>query len=174
LTSGTNNFQIAGGPGPIVRAYHIEESPKFILPYLDLIEKNKLFRKNAKPFQVSFNYYPNSDFTLSPHKDSRGTQAIIISLGSPIGLDFYYHESNAYSILIGPGDFHLDPDGTALLEPGSLLLFSEDSFTKYLHGISGKTEDFITEKTLNADLISVKYGEKTIRGERISIAIWAD
>lgn len=173
IIAGKSNFQVAGSPGPIVAAFHKSEFPKYILPVIDDIAKLGLFG-DTLPFQISFNYYPDGDHSLSPHKDARGEQAIIISLGSTIGLDFYYHPSNKYSIMIGPGDFYLDPIGTAILEPGSLLLFSGESFTQFLHGISKRTFDEVNDKTLNKSLIQFQKDEKIPRGERISIVIWSD
>lgn len=175
IKKGKNNFQIAGGiyGGPIVSAFHKEEIPKYLENILKKIEE-KGFLNGTNIFQISFNYYPSNDCSLSPHKDSKGSQAIILSLGSSFGLDFYYHPSNKYNIIIGDDDFDQDSIGTALLESGSLLLFSGDSFIKYLHGIKRRKIDEINHNILNLDKISLKLNDKNERSYRISIIIWSE
>lgn len=175
IQNNKNNFQIAGGSGggPIVSAFHLQEFPSFLEPILKKIEESGYFN-NTKPFQISFNYYPCSDFSLSPHKDAKGSQAIIISLGSSFGLDFYYHPSNRYTIVFGQDEYDIDPIGTAILESGSLFLFSNESFSQYLHGIQRKEYDIINENTLNLDKIKLKLKDSSKRSERISIVIWSE
>eukprot|EP01080_Neovahlkampfia_damariscottae_P008123 gene8123-12583_t len=152
-----NTFRIAGVPGPIVASFHENEIPEYIKTILEKIQKDGIFGE-LKPFQVSINNYKTNEYSLSPHKDSKGAQAIIISLGSTIGLDFYHHPSNQYNIMIGYDDFGIDPDGYILMESGCLFDCSGDSFTKYLHGITQRKEDVINEKVLNRKYVNYTDG----------------
>lgn len=63
-----------------------------------------------------------------PHKDQKGQQAVLVSLGSNITLDFYYHPDNRYTIYIGETDYGMDPTFSVLLQPGSAFEFHGESF----------------------------------------------
>lgn len=120
-------------------------------------------------FQMTMNYYDQSTTSLSPHKDSKGRQVFIISLGAKDMtnregwvMDFWkLNKGGSYSILFGSeqdpysvdsshsteedliSEIYGPPSVTVNLDPGSCLLMSGDSFVDYLHGIqcrSSRTE----------------------------------
>lgn len=60
-----------------------------------------------------------------------------------------------------------------MLEPKSLLILSDDMYTKFLHGISEKSEDIITDKICNLQQLGTLTSHGTVlqRSTRISLTI---
>ena len=59
-----------------------------------------------------------------------------------------------------------------LLRPRSLVIFKEDMYNVYLHGIKEISMDTITETTINPDKSKAIYVGQTLeRGTRISLTI---
>jgi len=121
---------------------------------------------------------------MVPHKDGLGFMALITTLESSLLLDLY-HKPATYPITrtmvyyknpcpelqsheVGEPQFNL------LMEPGSLLILTKDSFIHWIHGIDGRTVDVVTPKTINLHLLGGKYkiGDEIVRKDRISIAMW--
>lgn len=76
-------------------------------------------------FQIFFLSFP---FLLSkPHRDSCGTQVVIISLLSDAILDFYWREHPTYAALNFEEEIG-NPTLSILLEPNSLLILSGSAF----------------------------------------------
>jgi len=139
-------YELAGNPGPVVLSYQVAQNekdenmirnssieimnvPDILKKMIRMIEEYNLL-DGTVVFQISINHYVDSScYSLSPHKDQKGKQVIILSFGSAVCLDFYYHPSNKYCIMLGPGEFPDKPVGKVLLENGSLLLFKGDTFT---------------------------------------------
>jgi len=139
------------------------------------VEKLKILKE--KPFQLASNLYYDEEICLSPHKDSIGKQALLISFNSTIIVDFYYHPTNKYCIFLYPeSDYESAygvPTTSLFLQPGSIFSFTGEAFTDYLHGIQLKKEDIIDEKICNKDLIGdIETGTKFKRGTRIVVVIW--
>eukprot|EP00743_Colponemidia_sp_Colp-15_P006275 GILK01006751.1.p2 GENE.GILK01006751.1~~GILK01006751.1.p2 ORF type:complete len:316 (-),score=19.71 GILK01006751.1:1189-2136(-) len=53
----------------------------------------------------------------------------------------------------------------------SLLLFSEDAYTKFVHGLEEKESDIITESVANTEAAKVEVGQELPRHTRISFTI---
>ena len=59
-----------------------------------------------------------------------------------------------------------------LLEPRSLVVFKEDMYTTFLHGIGERTEDIITDKIVNlAKCNQVRISDVLRRTKRISLTV---
>ena len=59
-----------------------------------------------------------------------------------------------------------------LLQPRSLVIFKEDMYNVYLHGIKETTKDIVTDNTIIPDRTKVvKLGETLQRSTRISLTI---
>ena len=60
-----------------------------------------------------------------------------------------------------------------LLEPNSLLVLRDDMYTKYLHGISEKSEDIITENICNLKQLGncQALGAVLQRSTRVSLTV---
>ena len=59
-----------------------------------------------------------------------------------------------------------------LLRPRSLVIFKEDMYNVYLHGIKETSVDTITDTTINPDKRKTIYiGQTLERGTRISLTI---
>jgi hypothetical protein len=145
-------YRILGYPnnGPLVITMQQQERPSFIEQQIvqHIIDEFKL---SLPIFQTSMNYY-EEDTCLSPHRDSKGQQVFIISLSeSTYVMDFWkLNDSNHYTILTSHDDYSQqdqidlirelfgEPSVSVPLEPGSCLLMSGDSFSKYVHGIQCK------------------------------------
>eukprot|EP01124_Arcella_intermedia_P021883 TRINITY_DN3141_c0_g1_i2.p2 TRINITY_DN3141_c0_g1~~TRINITY_DN3141_c0_g1_i2.p2 ORF type:complete len:149 (-),score=13.08 TRINITY_DN3141_c0_g1_i2:203-649(-) len=139
------------------------------------------------PWQVSMNAYEAGDFMV-PHKDGAGVCGLILALGSPLLLDFYYRPTQVpvkatqvFSKKSGEGsagyaayEVAEAPTVSVLMEPGGMLVLTGEAFVQYAHGIAKRTSDVITEKVINLPLLQEKTqcGQTMQRGNRISIVMW--
>lgn len=72
------------------------------------------------------------------------------------------------------GDTSLDSRHflSLLLQPRSLVLVQDDMYKVYLHGIKEVTQDTLTDKVANLDLVpEVKEGDVLERSTRVSLTI---
>lgn len=78
-----------------------------------------------------------------PHKDGTAYHPVVctVSLGASLCLDIYTSKED--------GALNAEPAYKILQEPRSLLISTDDIYTKYLHGIADVEED----KRLSADTI---------------------
>lgn len=62
---------------------------------------------------------------------------------------------------------------SVLLEPNSLLVLTEDMYTGYLHAISERTKDTVTESICNLEQLEKRIPQGTVlqRSTRISLTI---
>lgn len=60
-----------------------------------------------------------------------------------------------------------------MLEPNSLLVLKDEMYTKYLHGISERSEDVLSDKICNFQHLGVRrrQGTNLQRSTRISLTI---
>ena len=60
-----------------------------------------------------------------------------------------------------------------MLEPKSLLVLKDHMYTKYLHGISERSEDVISEKICNLHQLDIHQIQGTVlqRSTRVSLTI---
>ncbi|XP_072030831.1 alpha-ketoglutarate-dependent dioxygenase alkB homolog 6-like isoform X2 [Amphiura filiformis] len=68
-----------------------------------------------------------------------------------------------------PGDG--DIKFSLLLEPNSLLILKDSMYTSYLHGITERKEDTVSDQVANLPVISYQDGDKLERTCRISLTI---
>jgi len=122
---------------------------------------------------------------IYPHLDGPVyyPRAAIVTLGSQCVFDFYPR----LTVDENKSGFSWDrdkevpaapelPPGTKpalslVLEPGSLLVFSWNSFIHHRHGIAAVEEDEITSKVRNAKDIGLTVGDRLSRGRRVSITV---
>eukprot|EP01035_Chromulina_nebulosa_P019068 gene19068-24890_t len=96
-------------------------------------------------------------------------QVVIISLGTPCLMTF---RQKLASHEIGEhygGDLF-----SVFLQPRSLLMFSDDAYHFYQHGIAADCVDLTIGENIecvNSEQANVKYGDKFSRGERTSLTI---
>jgi len=164
---GQKEGYISGTTGPkvmaFVPAFH-KQFPKRVQKLIDVYLKKKIM--DVTPWQVSMNFYQAGDLMV-PHKDGAGSFAIITTLGSPLLLDFHYHiatkpvtstevflkkpVTNENEHQLRFFEVNEEPTVTVLMEPGSGLVLSGESFVHYAHSIVGREEDVISEKVVNLE-----------------------
>jgi len=187
---GQKQGYISGSSGPKVMAFvpaFQKPFPKRLQKLIDVYLKKQIL--DITPWQVSMNFYQPGDLMV-PHKDGAGTYAIITTLGSPLLLDFHYtiatkpvsstevflkkpvtNESDVLRYF----EVNEEPTVTVLMEPGSGLVLSGESFVHYAHSIAGREEDVISEKVVNLEFFEkgkYKIGDLIKRKERVSVVMW--
>jgi alkylated DNA repair protein alkB family protein 6 len=58
-----------------------------------------------------------------------------------------------------------------VLQPRSLLVFKDDLYVKYLHGIAFQEKDVVDAKTINLKQVQMKEGDVIERKRRVSFTI---
>jgi hypothetical protein len=137
---------------------------------------------------------------IKPHKDGRGTEAVLLSFGSSVVLDFYHrprpqnHEIVHTEVILqglwSPNHIQVynpevedeskvddgskTPCTSLLLESNSVVVMSGECFTEYAHGIQKRTEDKVTEDIGNLHLLTTaKKGDIVVRQPRVSVVMWS-
>lgn len=64
-----------------------------------------------------------------------------------------------------------EPIFSIVLQPRSLLVFKDDLYSDYMHGIAFREEDVVDEKVVNAKEAGVELGTVIKREHRISLTI---
>jgi len=168
---------ISGAKGPNVTVFQpqIQKVPNCLTTVLSRLLDLKILPQ--LPTQVSVNHYESDEKGMVPHKDGSGYQAIIVTLGCSAVLEFF-HYPEPFRILRTSIFSNDELDGKfatgIFLEPGSVFLMTEKSFTDYVHRIKPQFEDTITHQLGNFYLLNKdKREDQTYRrGERISIVMW--
>ncbi len=133
---GTQRLAISGRAGPMVKAHLAEPGP---LPPAVLhlwncaVHQKKSVTQADTPFQASVNLY-KPESLMVPHKDGRGTKALVFSLGAACSvLKFFFRpneSSRTYTrVFEAPSADELVV--SYLLEPGSLLVMEGEAFTDW-------------------------------------------
>lgn len=138
--------------------------------------------------------YPVNSVRLNAYKPGQGIhphmdgpvyfpRVAIVSLGSHCIFDFYPREEIDEETRPLTWDRDKDvpsapemPAGTKpkmsiLLEPGSLLVFSDEAFICHRHGIQSVEEDVITPEVKNCKELGLSVGDELRRGRRISLTV---
>eukprot|EP01118_Nematostelium_gracile_P008274 TRINITY_DN2741_c0_g1_i1.p1 TRINITY_DN2741_c0_g1~~TRINITY_DN2741_c0_g1_i1.p1 ORF type:complete len:156 (-),score=40.81 TRINITY_DN2741_c0_g1_i1:26-493(-) len=99
---------------------------------------------------------------IMPHEDGPlyKPHFAILSLESALIMDIYKKEESGHTL-----SFRI------LLEPRSLLVFKDQLYTDYLHGIAFSDRDVVDEKVVNLDSTSYKIGDEIERKKRLSLTI---
>ncbi|XP_069681014.1 alpha-ketoglutarate-dependent dioxygenase alkB homolog 6 isoform X2 [Periplaneta americana] len=100
---------------------------------------------------------------IMPHLDGPLFHPTVttVTCGSHTVLDFYTPRNT---------DAALEPCTSLLLERRSLVVLSDDMYTKHLHGIAEREDDSLTGQEANLDRCSVQQGDLH-RGTRISLTL---
>ena len=129
---------------------------------------------------------------MVPHKDGRGSLAVIVSLGSPVLLKFFAKpRASADTAIVrtevylpnpeggdlGAAEVAAQADGAVLMEPGAALVMRNDAFTEFAHGIDfDETHDDLSAVAiLNRECLRepARAESATLeRGARISVVMW--
>jgi alkylated DNA repair protein alkB family protein 6 len=123
----------------------------------------------AQPNHVLINeYLPGQG--IVPHEDGPLylPHFAIVSLLTPLLLDFYRKLDDER-----PQSLQERRVCSLCLEPGSLLIISEEAYTGYLHGIAERTQDVLDESVCNVHLIDPQLREQRVieRQQRLSLTI---
>jgi alkylated DNA repair protein alkB homolog 6 len=115
-----------------------EEFPKHFQDVGNLLEQCGFTKKIGKMNQVLLNEYSDGK-GISFHKDGPlyFEFAAILSLKSKAILEFKKDRNQK------------TPDASVLLNERSLLIFTEEAYTEYFHGIKSNMEETIDETCLN-------------------------
>jgi len=140
LPAASKDGYISGRQGPAVCALLDRDGyPQF---YKDLIAKyEQQGLIPIRPFQISTNFYKAGDMMI-PHKDGFGHLACITTLVSSLILDFhkkeaigpitrtliYFKKEEGDSTALESHEILPTPEASVLMEPGSVLLLTGDSF----------------------------------------------
>lgn len=138
-----------------------EKIPNWLDMYINKIYDLNLF-KGKKPNQILLNEYEPGQ-GIMPHTDGPLFYPTIatISCGSHTILEFLENNENRKKVC------------DILLEPLSLVIIKDDLYSKYLHSISERKIDEITEDCINISFTGNKclIGEVLERNTRVSVTI---
>jgi alkylated DNA repair protein alkB family protein 6 len=115
--------------------------------------------------QVLLNEYSNGK-GISFHKDGELYYpcALVLSLESPALIEFCKQKPER--------SVNVKSECSVLLESRSLLIFTDEAYTSYYHGIQDRDQDEITENCINCYTIGLKSGDIISRGDkRVSLTI---
>jgi len=134
-----------------------EELPQFLLTITRRLVESGVFQQS--PNHVLLNEY-SAGQGIMPHKDGPlyYPKVAILSLCAPAIIGF---RENLKS----------PPQTSVLLQPQSLLIFSESAYTTYFHGIEEVEYDTITECVVNTVQAAIHVGTVVERGTRLSLTI---
>jgi len=134
----------------------IEEIPDFLIPICNKLLHCGVFEN--LPNHILINEY-DGDQGIMHHKDGPAyfPRVVIITLEGSTCLSFKEAISEKDSIL------------NIILFPQSLLIFENDLYHSYLHGIENSWDDIKNEKTVNCEKDPI--GKKYERTTRVSLTI---
>ena len=188
---------ISGKIGPFVKVYTPksflrEQVPSGLVKYVETLKENEIFHEN--PIQISVNLYEDDTKGMVPHKDGAGTYGTILTVGSPVLLNFWYKpapegrvSSTLVFIQLDKGEDSLQLPGklsnleipyrhdvSVYMEPRSLLILSGESFIDWAHGIAptGGTCEIQKDDIVNSHLLNTPLPSSFERGKRVSIVAW--
>jgi alkylated DNA repair protein alkB homolog 6 len=136
-------LQFGGSPDDLDSSNNKDSEllPRFLSTLCDALVRLGLFSESTPPNHVLANEY-RAGQGIFPHRDGPRyvSQVCIVSLGSPLLLDF--RESAARDV---------SPFASLVLRPRSLLCFSETLYTDKFHGIDEVlVDDLSAEHVVNA------------------------
>eukprot|EP00761_Pharyngomonas_kirbyi_P008542 gb/GECH01008554.1/.p1 GENE.gb/GECH01008554.1/~~gb/GECH01008554.1/.p1 ORF type:complete len:257 (+),score=51.07 gb/GECH01008554.1/:1-771(+) len=150
--------------------------PEWLCHIIRTLSSSNLFSK--EPNHVLINeYYPNQGIMYHEDGPIYEPMVCILSLESGISLQFKPHRRH-----IEPQNSNPPSSSTSAqeiprqnfsiyLKPRSLLVFSHDVYTEYLHGIEEKEIDQIDEQCMNLKLAQLKPGTNIKRNRRVSLTV---
>lgn len=117
------------------------------------------------PNHVLLNYYYEGG-GICNHQDGPiyHPGVCILSTGSSAVINFRRK--------LAEGGFDIQPSASLLLQPRSLLIFCNDAYHKFSHGIDTAEEDFMGESIVNLGATGLQLGDLVERkGERVSLTV---
>eukprot|EP00884_Botryococcus_braunii_P000027 jgi/Botrbrau1/10024/Bobra.0012s0111.1 len=142
--------------------------PTWARPILARLEADTGLFTEGPPNHILLNHYPASGGIL-PHEDGPLYFPVvcILSLGSPTVMHF-----TAKRDCKCPNDL---PESVAVtLKPRSLLVFKDEAYTAYLHGIEEGDTDAVGPEVVNAESLTKEEldgGSLARSGDRFSLTI---
>eukprot|EP01126_Amoeba_proteus_P022173 TRINITY_DN22481_c0_g1_i1.p1 TRINITY_DN22481_c0_g1~~TRINITY_DN22481_c0_g1_i1.p1 ORF type:complete len:200 (-),score=36.13 TRINITY_DN22481_c0_g1_i1:77-676(-) len=131
-------------PGPLIDG-HVSPIPWF-QPIIQRLKDDNIIQTD--PFQFNFNTYTPPNYCIMPHKDTQGSQVVILTLLSSAVLDFWYTDYPVYAAYLFQDDLGT-PTARLLLEPLSLTILSGVAFFKHMHGIPPTPNFFVDKLRIN-------------------------
>jgi alkylated DNA repair dioxygenase AlkB len=173
---GSQRLTISGAKGPLVRAYVPLAKDAALPACLDVLWRKAvdlgIVSDKDRVFQVSVNLYKASDLMV-PHKDGRGTRALIFSFGNGCSTLRFFHRpsdsSATYTRVFGEPAAGEDVRDY-LLESGSVVLVGGAGFTDWVHYVEQRESDTWTAAMGNCD--AAKEGLTVARDTRVSVVFW--
>lgn len=144
---------------PHAKGMIAEKLPEWLDIYLDRINQLGVFG-SVKPNHVLINEYTAGQ-GIMPHFDGSlyFPTVTTISLGSHTILNFYEPDKSTEGNEVC----------SIFVDARSLIIIQDDMYEKYLHGISGKTEDIMSPDVLNC--CSSSPNQVFNRSTRVSLTI---
>lgn len=142
-----------------------ERLPGWLDELCGLLAGSGVFDGVAPPNHVLLNRYAPGE-GIAAHKDGPlyAPVVAILSLGAPTMIDFFADLADSRP---GPGR---SPTASVLLRPRSLVVFSDDLYTRHWHEIDGRAADVVGPPVLNARAARAADGDRVARdGTRISL-----
>eukprot|EP00928_Gymnodinium_smaydae_P050379 TRINITY_DN3393_c0_g1_i1.p2 TRINITY_DN3393_c0_g1~~TRINITY_DN3393_c0_g1_i1.p2 ORF type:complete len:224 (-),score=37.00 TRINITY_DN3393_c0_g1_i1:252-923(-) len=156
-----------------------EALPEWLLtsPALARLRDAGVFPAGMEPNQVLLNEYTAGQ-GIDPHCDgplfepcvailSLGSSALLHFLEPPESIDGVAGTRRRGWAELGPAA------ATVLLQPGSLLVFSDDAYQRLWHGVPDVLEELVDGRCLNREQLGVPLGSRIERGQRLSLTIRA-
>ncbi|KAN0021752.1 hypothetical protein ACTFIU_003896 [Dictyostelium citrinum] len=149
------------GGNPISSGMIEEEIPQWLEVICEKIHNSSIFptTNNIKPNHVLLNEY-NVNEGIMPHKDGPlfFPMVCILSLNSTCIMDFYKNlKEESFEKIF--------------LRPRSLLIFTDEVYKNYFHGIKESYSDIITNDVMNKNLDGIDLNKEYDRGIRVSLTI---
>ncbi|KAI3511651.1 hypothetical protein L1887_18808 [Cichorium endivia] len=112
-----------------------QDLPPWLTKITEKIKEELLLFPSAINHVLINEYLPNQG--IMPHQDGPAYFPVvaILSLGSPVIMDFTPHASLADSTSNNDGNLQNYPPFSIALKPCSLLVFKDTAYSDYLHGI---------------------------------------
>lgn len=149
-----------------------EPLPQFCVEVCAALVEAGIFPPDAPPNHVLVNRYKTGQ-GLMPHSDGPLYEPLvaIVSVGGPAMLDFW--ESLEHSVRGRAEHGAALPSASFACEPRSLLVFYDDAYKRFLHGIAERRADPLHAAVANAPSLpaEVRCRDPMPRGERISLTV---
>lgn len=145
--------------------------PSWLLSLIDYLVRHAVFDpRTCSPNHVLINQYQRGQGILH-HTDGPKyvNRVAILSLGTPCLMTFRRRLQSSQIGVAYEGDLF-----SILLQPNSLLVFSDELYIDYMHGIHDVESETVGADgvtCLNKDVAGVQDGEVIERGERLSFTI---
>lgn len=147
---------------PHIKGMLVTPLPSFLDSICEQLVSHSVFPSAAPPNHVLVNRYLPSQ-GIDRHVDGPAYKplAAIISLQSPIVMDFYTISAEALSCDT--------PTASLILRPRSLLIIADDVYHNFYHAIAQRDADVLDRSVINCQ--AGESGQTLQRRERISLTI---